>query len=220
MTPALLAAIAGLALLDAFNPATIGGVALILLAPGTKQERTAAAFVAGAYLTVFGAGVAVFLGADAAAAAFDSGLDWIRRIALTAAATALLVAGARRLRPSVRKAVTLPAWITPLTAPLLALLVTLADLPNAFPYLVAIERLLVAEVPTGTAVLVLAGYAVIYCLPCLLLLILGVSHGPRVRARLSGIYERFGTERKQPRSFLVAGGYGALAAVILTWAWA
>jgi hypothetical protein len=41
-----------------------------------------------------------------------------------------------------------------------------ADLPNAFPYFIAIERLINAEVDTITGLAVLAGYAVIYCLPC------------------------------------------------------
>ena len=39
--------------------------------------------------------------------------------------------------------------------------------PNAFPYFIAIERLVNADTTTRITLLVLAGYAVVYCLPCL-----------------------------------------------------
>ncbi|HEX8345210.1 MAG TPA: GAP family protein, partial [Actinoplanes sp.] len=117
MSAALLAGVAGLALLDALNPATIAGVALLLLAPMAHPVRAAAGFVAGAYLTVLVLGVVVFTGADTAAgAAAGSGLVWVRRTAFTVAAVALAVAGLRRLRPRIRPAVTVPRWVNPLTA--------------------------------------------------------------------------------------------------------
>jgi len=212
---ALLAGIAGLALLDALNPATIAGVALLLLAPLAHPARTAAAFVAGAYLTVLVLGGAVYLGADTAADAVGGGLVWVRRIAFTLAAIALLVAGLRRLRPRIRPAVTLPRWVNPSTAAALGLLMTGADLPNAFPYFIAIERLVDAGVTTPSALLVIAGYALIYCLPCLILLGLGLLHGERVRRRLSGIYDRLGAEKKQPRSLLIASAFLVGAAVLI-----
>ncbi len=218
MTPALLAGIAGLALLDALNPATIGGVALILLAPLQRPVACAAAFVAGAYLTVLALGVAVYSGAGAAADAVTGGVTWVRRIALGLAAVLLLLAAVRRLRSRHRRAVTLPAWFGPWTAAPLGVLLTGADLPNAFPYLIAIERLVSAGVPTGQGVAVLAGYALVYCAPCLVLLGLGASHGKAVRRRLSGLYERIGTARTVPRSIpaalglvVLAGGVTALA---------
>ncbi len=218
MTPALLAGIAGLALLDALNPATIGGVALILLAPLQRPVACAAAFVAGAYLTVLALGVAVYSGAGAAADAVTGGVTWVRRIALGLAAVLLLLAAVRWLRSRHRRAVTLPAWFGPWTAAPLGVLLTGADLPNAFPYLIAIERLVSAGVPTGQGVAVLAGYALVYCAPCLVLLGLGASHGKAVRRRLSGLYERIGTARTVPRSIpaalglvVLAGGVTALA---------
>src|SRR3712207_9365697 len=82
MTTGLLLGIGGLALLDALNPATIAGVALLLLAPGSQHLRSATAFVVGAYGTVFALGAVIYLGADAAAAAVADGLVWLRRIAL------------------------------------------------------------------------------------------------------------------------------------------
>ncbi len=216
MSAALLAGVAGLALLDALNPATIAGVALLLLAPMAHPVRVAAGFVVGAYLTVLGLGTLVFLGADTAADAAGSGLVWVRRTAFTVAAVALAVAGLRRLRPRIRPAVTVPGWVNPLTAAALGLFMTGADLPNAFPYFIAIERIVNADVGTIPALLILAGYALVYCLPCLLLLVAGIVRGDRVRRRLGELYERLGAEKKQPRSVLIAVGYLVAAAGVLT----
>jgi hypothetical protein len=217
VSAALLAGVAGLALLDALNPATIAGVALLLLAPMAHPVRAAAGFVAGAYLTVLVLGVVVFTGADTAAgAAAGSGLVWVRRTAFTVAAVALAVAGLRRLRPRIRPAVTVPRWVNPLTAAGLGALMTGADLPNAFPYFIAIERIVNAGVGTAPALSIIAGYALVYCLPCLLLLIAGATRGDRVRRRLGNLYERLGAEKKQPRSVALAVGYLVAAARVLT----
>ncbi len=212
MSAALLAGIMGLALLDALNPATIGGVALILLAPLRRPVACATAFVAGAYLTVLALGLAVFAGAGAAAEAVTGGVVWVRRIALGLAAVMLVVAAVRRLRTRDREAVTLPAWFGPWTAAPVGVLVTGADLPNAFPYVIAIERLVTADVPAGLGVAVLAGYALVYCAPCLVLLGLGAAHGASVRRRLGRVYDRIGSARTVPRSVPAALGLVTLAA--------
>ncbi|TNM59624.1 hypothetical protein FHN55_20315 [Streptomyces sp. NP160] len=220
MSGTLLAGITGLALLDALNPATIGGVAL-LLAPLRRPAATASAFVAGAYAVVLALGCALFLGAGAAAGALDGGALWVRRAALTLAGAVLLVVAVRRLRTRRRAAVTLPGWVGPWTAAPLGVLVTGADLPNAFPYLIAVERLVAAQVPVGTGVAVLAGYAAVYCLPCLVLLVAGLTLGQRVRDRLQRFYDRFGSAREVPRSVptaLALAGLG-VAVVVLAWSW-
>ena len=86
-----------------------------------------------------------------------------------------------------------------------------ADLPNAFPYFIAIERLLAAGIATSTAVVVLAAYALVYCLPCLVLLALGLSSGERVIGALRRLHDRFGTDavippnRLRAAAFLLAG---------------
>ena len=214
MTSALLAGIVGLAALDSLNPATIAGVALILLAPLQPRLATALAYVAGAYLAVLAVGVAVYTGADLAADVITGGLVWVRRGALGLAALLLLVAAVRRLRPQQRSAVVLPRWFGPWTAAPVGVLVTAADLPNAFPYLIAIERLVTAEAPFGTGVWVLAGYAVVYCLPCLVLLAVGTLHGERVRRRLQRVYDRIGQARTVPRSIPAALSLFLLAAVV------
>ena len=214
MTPALLVGIAGLAALDSLNPATIAGVALILLAPLQRRLATALAYVAGAHLTVLALGVAVYAGADLAADVVTGGLVWVRRGALGLVALLLLVAAIRRLRPQQRSAVVLPRWFGPWTAAPMGVLVTAADLPNAFPYLIAIERLVTADVPLATGLWALAGYAVVYCLPCLMLLAVGTLHGERVRRRLQRVYDRIGQARTVPRSIPPALGLVLLGAAV------
>ena len=214
MTPALLVGIAGLAALDSLNPATIAGVALILLAPLQRRLATALAYVAGAYLAVLAIGVAVYAGADLAADVVTGGLVWVRRGAFGLAALLLLVAAVRRLRPQQRSAVVLPRWFGPWTAAPVGVLVTAADLPNAFPYLIAIERLVTADVALTTGLWVLAGYAIVYCLPCLVLLAVGTLHGERVRRRLQRVYDRIGQARTVPRSIPAALGLVLLGAAV------
>jgi uncharacterized membrane protein len=216
VTPELLAQVAGLALIDALNPATVATVALLLLAPLRRPVGTAVSFVVGAYATVLAAGAGVLLGAGSAASGLAGGTAWVRRVALVLAATMLAVAAVRRLRTRRRAAVSLPSWVGPWAALPLAVLVTGADLPNAFPYVVAVERLLAADVGAGTGLLVLAGYALVYVLPCLLLVVGASALGPqRVAARLRPLHARFGAARTVPASVPAALGLGALAAVLV-----
>ncbi|GAA4880101.1 hypothetical protein [Actinomycetospora straminea] len=224
MSASLVGVVAGLALLDALNPATIGLVALILLLPteSTGPSATArrgspvalgAGVAVGAALTVFAVGCAVYLAADTAAVA--GGLVWVRRLAFGAAGVVLLVTALRRLRPRDVSAVALPGWFSVWTAVPTGVLVTGADLPNAFPYFIAIERMAAAGIGVGAATLLLAGYAVVYCLPCLVLLGVGQRWGDRVRGGLSGLYRRFGAARRLPRSVPLAAAYGAGAVALI-----
>lgn len=219
MTAALLAGIVGLAAIDSLNPATLVAVALILLGSRTRPVPEALSFIMGAFGSVLTVGLLIYLGADAAAATLDSALTWLRRAAFGLAAVVLLVSALRALRPRRRSAVGLPEWFNPLTAVGLGVVMTGADLPNAFPYFIAIERLVNADTPTVVAVLVLAGYAVIYCIPCLLLLAAGLSKAAPVQNLLRRLHEKFGTPAELPASRWKAAAYlagsllvGAIAA--------
>lgn len=218
MTAALLAGITGLALLDSLNPATIVAITLILLSPMRRPVPASLAFVAGAAGTVFVLGLGILLSAGAATNAISGGIAWLRRIAFTVAAVALLVSAARRLRDRPRSAPALPSWFSARTALPLGVVMTGADLPNAFPYFIAIERLIAAEVPLGLAAATLAGYAVIYCLPCLILLGLGVTLHERVRPRLDRLYRRLGTG-VAPRSPAAATGLTLAAITVGYFGW-
>lgn len=116
MNGGLIAGIAGLALIDSLNPATIIAVTLVLIAAPRRPALVAGAAVLGAALTVFGVGAALFLTAGAAAGAVDGIVIGLRFLAFGAAGIALVVAGFRRLRERPRKAITLPAWFSPWTA--------------------------------------------------------------------------------------------------------
>lgn len=213
------AVIGGLALTDSLNPATIVTVALLLLSSMRRKVLTALVFVAGAASTVLALGIVVYFSSSAAARSLDGGLVWLRRIAFTIAALALVVAAVKRLSDRPRRAPSLPTWFTPWTAFPLGVAVTGADLPNAFPYFIAIERLVSARVGAPTALAILASYAVVYCIPCLVLLILGVTLRDRVRPRLDGLQRRLstGTARRSPGA---AAALGLLAAGAVSIGWA
>lgn len=203
MTAVLVLTIVGLAALDSLNPATMLAVVLILLSAPRRPGLTAAAVVIGAALTVFTVGALLFITAGAAAAAIDGLLVGLRFVAFGAAGLALVVAGIRRCRDRPRRPFELPEWFSPATALPFGVMVTAADLPNAFPYFIAIERLVDAEVSVGLGLLVIAGYAVIYCVPCLVLLAVGLASRERTRAWLQSVTRRF-TEGVVRRSVVAA----------------
>ena len=215
MTWQLGGSIAGLAALDSLNPATLVAITLILLSSRRRPLAEAVGFVIGAFATVFLLGVALYVGAEAAASAISGALTWLRRGAFGLAALVLFVSAVRSLRVRHRSAVGLPPWFTPVTAAGLGVVMTGADLPNAFPYFIAIERLLAAGTQTPTAILVLAGYALVYCLPCLVLLALGLNRGERVIGAPRRLHDRFGAEAAIPPSRWRAAAY-FMAAIVVT----
>jgi hypothetical protein len=198
VTGSLLLGIVGLAALDALNASTIVAVALILVATRRRPRVTALVTVLGAALTVFGSGVALFLPAGAAAETIDGILQGIRYVVFAAVGLVVIVSGVRRFHSRTRTPIVLPAWFTPWTALPFGILLTGADLPGAFPYLIAIERLLDAHLTTGEGLLIVAGYTVIYCSPCLLLLsVAGIAH-QRTQTLLPLLAARFGTGNSNP----------------------
>lgn len=197
----LLAGLLGLALLDSLNPATLAAVALVLLLARRRPVLSAAAVAVGAFLTVLGVGLVLFLSAGAAAGAVDGVVVGLRFVAFGLAGAGLVVSGLRRLRDRPRRPVRLPAWFAPGTAVALGAGMTAADLPNAFPYFIAIERLLDAGAGTAAGAAVLTGYAAVYCLPCVVLVVVGAFAHERVRGRLQRLVARFTTgvvERSVP----------------------
>ncbi|WAB84637.1 GAP family protein [Microcella daejeonensis] len=188
-----LLAITGLALLDSLNPATIVAVTLILLSAPRRAGLTALAAVAGAAVTVAAVGSALFLSAGAAAGAIDGIVVGLRLLAFGAAAVALIVSGIRRFRARARRPIALPPWFTAGAAIPFGMMLTAADLPNAFPYFIAIERMVSTGVEPAVGLLVILGYTAVYCTPCLILLVAGVLDRGRTRARLASIVERFGS---------------------------
>jgi len=193
VTSELLLSIAGLALLDSLNPATIVTVTLILLAAPKRAGLTALSAVIGAALTVFAVGATIFLSAGAAAGAVDTIIVGLRFLAFGAAGIYLIYSGVKRFRDRARKVISLPQWFSPVTALPFGVLVTGADLPNAFPYFISIERMVTNDVNQGTGLLIILGYTLIYCLPCLILLIVGTLNREVTRNWLERLVSKFGT---------------------------
>lgn len=214
MTWTLVAGIAGLAALDSLNPATLVAITLILLGSRGRPVAESIAFVLGAFSTVLLVGAALYLGAEAAASAITGALVWVRRGAFGLAALVLLVSAVRSLRVRKRRAVGLPSWFRPSTAAVLGVVMTAADLPNAFPYFIAIERLVTADLSTLTGLLVLVGYSLVYCLPCLGLLAVGMRKDEQVTSALRTLHDRFGTAATIPPSRGRSLGY-LVGAVVL-----
>lgn len=185
--------VVGLAIIDSFNPATIATVALILVLVPHRPGLTAAAAITGAALTVFAVGAALFLTAGAAAGAVDGIVVVLRFLAFGAGGAALIVAGIRRLRDRPRAPIALPAWFRPATALPFGVVVTGADLPNAFPYFIALERMVAAGVSTSHGLAAIGLYAFIYCVPCLILLVIGLVTRKRTHAFLDRVLTRLGT---------------------------
>lgn len=197
MTPILLLGIVGLALLDSLNPATIVTVGLILLLREEKRFLTAISALVGAFGLVFISGTLLYLTAQWSSTQVAGLLGWISTGVFLAAGIWLFWHGVTRLKPRARKEIHLPDWVTPSTAWVFGGFFTAADLPNALPYLVAIERLVDAEVG-ASALWVILAYSLIYCLPCVLLLVLFRANQARVHRLVVAMHERFGKGERKP----------------------
>jgi hypothetical protein len=189
----LLLFIAGLAFLDSFNPATIVAVTLILLAAPKRAGLIALSTIFGAAITVFVLGATIFISAGAAAGAVETIIVGLRFLAFGAAGIFLIYSGVKRLRDRERKPISLPAWFSPRSALLFGVVITAADLPNAFPYFITIERMVSLDVNQNTGLLIILGYSIIYCLPCLILLLVGILSRDAIKNWLERIVSKLGT---------------------------
>lgn len=168
-------------------------VVVILLA-AQKPAATGWAYAAGAVLSFFALAVALYVGASAAEGAIAAFSLWARRVIFTVIAVLCAVVGVRRLKSRPRRGVpNLPGWVNPWTGTFLGALATVGDLPNAFPLFLAIDHLVDAAVASGAAIGLLGGYTMIYALPTLILLVVGLLLRDRVTAWLERCLKRFTT---------------------------
>lgn len=207
-----LLSIAALAFLDSLNPATIVAVTLILLAAPKRAGLIALSAVFGAAITVVTVGSVIFLTAGAAAGVVDGIIIGLRFVAFGAAGIALVISGIRRFRDRERKIMSLPSWFTPLKALPFGVLLTAADLPNAFPYFIAIERMVSNDVTQPAGLLIILGYTLIYCLPCFILLLIGTVSKDVTKNWLERLVLKLGTgtvKRSIPIALItIAAGLG------------
>lgn len=210
MSGGLVAALVGLAVVDSLNLSTIAVVILILL---TVQRPVATGWVyaLGAVVAFFGLTMLVYFGASFAGTLIEDLAAWMRRIIFLGFGVMFVVFGVRRFRTRERRGYPLLRWVNPLTAFPLGIVATLADLPNAFPMFFAVERLIDAEVSAPTAVAALAGYTLIYAVPTVLVLVLGILFKDRPRDRFREVYDRL-TSGDVKASRRMAGLHFTLAA--------
>ncbi len=203
MTPVFLLGILGLALLDSLNPATILTVGMILVLRERQRFATAISATLGAFGIVFGSGVAIYSAAQWSLDQISGLLHWFNTLVFVGAGLWLIGHGIARLRHAQRRRIHLPDWVSPSTGWFFGGFFTAADLPNAVPYLVAIERLV--DVNAGpSAIWVILGYSVIYCLPCLILLALFGLNQVKMAKFLERMHDRFGHGQRN-RSPIIAG---------------
>jgi len=209
MSAGLVGALIGLALLDSINTSTLFLVMVVLLT-ARRPVASAVAYAVGAVSAFFGLAIGLYAGASAAEAIICGLAQWLRRGTFALFALWLLYLGFKRLRDRPRKPFVLPVWFSPLTAVLIGVAATVADLPNAFPLFIAIERLTSAPIDWPTAVVALVGYVVVYALPIAIVIGLGVWKGAQARAVMQRVTDRFlsGTAR---RSLPLAAGFAAAA---------
>jgi cytochrome c biogenesis protein CcdA len=219
VTAGLLWGLTGLALLDSVNAATIWIVIVILLG-ARRPAPTGWMFMLGAAVSFLAFALLFYFGLSFADSVLDGFTLWLRRLLFAGLAAALIVIGVRRLRPRERKGYALPPWVNGWSALPFGLLATIGDLPNAFPMLLAVERLIAAEIPAPTAVAVLVGYTVIYALPSALILAAGLAFNEELRDQLDSMLgnRTSGTAAPSPKVAAACfAGAAASLAVLFLW---
>lgn len=219
MTAGLLWGLTGLALLDSVNATTIWIVVVILL--GAKRPApTGWAFMLGAAVSFLAFSLLFYFGLSFADSVLDGFTLWLRRLLFAGLAVALVVMGVRRLRPRQRKGFTLPPWVNAWSALPFGVLATVGDLPNAFPMVLAVERLIDADVAVPAAVAVLVGYTLVYALPSALILAAGLAFNEELREQLQSMLSgrTSGTAEPSPKTAAACfAGAAASLAVLFLW---
>ncbi|SDD75763.1 GAP family protein [Glycomyces harbinensis] len=218
MTGGLLWGLTGLALLDSINATTIWIVIVILL--GAKRPApTGWAFLLGAAASFLAFALMLYFGLMFADSVLDGFTLWLRRLLFAGLAAALVVKGVRRLRPHERKGYTLPPWVNAWSALPFGVLATVGDLPNAFPMVLAVERLIDSDIAALAAVVVLVGYTLVYVLPSALILAAGLAFNEELREQLQSMLSgrTSGTAETSPKAAAAcfAGAAASLAVLLL-----
>ncbi|HEX2145402.1 MAG TPA: GAP family protein [Glycomyces sp.] len=218
MTGGLLWGLTGLALIDSVNAATIWIIIVILLG-ARRPAPTGWMFMLGAVASFLAFTLLFYFGLSFADSVLDGFTLWLRRLLFAGLAAALIVMGVRRLRPRERRGYALPPWVNAWSALPFGVLATLADFPNAFPMLLAVERLIDADIPAPVAVAVLVGYTLVYALPSALILAAGLAFNEELRDQLQSMLgsRTSGTAARSPgaASACFAGAAASLAVLFL-----
>jgi len=207
------AVVAALGVADSINPVTI--LVAMYLGSGPDPARRLGGFIAGVFGVYLAGGLALMLGPaellhGALAGVEIPGAD---AAALVAGAGLLVIAVAVWTRRTHLARVPLPdALMRPGSAVALGAVVTVLDLPTAFPYFGAIAVIVSADLGTVSQLVLLGIFNLLYVLPLALVLVARLALGPRghtVLAQARGAVQRIAA----PLLAAGAGGIGVLLVV-------
>lgn len=196
MTTELVLTLTGLALIDSINISTMW-IIIVLLLGAQKPVASGWSYVVGAFSASLSVLLVLYFGASFAADSFSDVSLWMRRVIFCGLAVGLVVLGIRKLSHRPRVEIQLPAWVNAWTALFLGVLATIGDLPNSFPMFFAVERIIDAQIGTGTAIALLFGYNFLYAFPTLVILVIGLIYYERLRDRMQRAYDRHVTAVSQ-----------------------
>jgi cytochrome c biogenesis protein CcdA len=193
---------------------------IVILLGAKRPAPTGWAFMLGAAVSFLALALMFYFGLTFADSVLEGFTLWLRRLLFAGLALALVVMGVRRLKARERKGYTLPPWVNAWSALPFGVLATIGDLPNAFPMVLAVERLIDADVATPTAVVALVGYTLVYALPSALILAAGLAFNEELREQLRSMLSGHvsGTAEPSPKTAAVCfAGAAASLAVLFLW---
>ncbi len=193
----VLLAVVPLAMVDSLNPATLTMGACLTIVD--RPVRALRANIVAVYITYYSIGILATLGPAAAIVRALSGNSGsAAQVAHLVEGLLLFAAGAylwhRRKRTSGTPRP--PPTIGRAGAALLGVLVTIADIPTAVPYLAAIAILASSHLAVSGKLIVLTVYCLIYTLPLQAVLAIQIVMGRAGRGLITALHQ--GVERWAP----------------------
>lgn len=182
-----------LGLLDSLNPATI--IAMVFLLSTTNPLPRTVSFLLGVGVTYFICGLLIHLG-------FSSVFDYVQNflastwgyVARALLGVVLVVTSLWLYYKKSETSTKTPAAIHPAATFIFGVTSTISDMPTAFPYLVALERISTVNPDVFTTVLFLMYYNILYALPALILLfsyLLAKRHAATIIENIKTFFQRW-----------------------------
>lgn len=182
-----------LGLLDSLNPATI--IAMVFLLSTTNPLPRTVSFLLGVGITYFVCGLLLHLG-------FSSVFDYVQSflkstwgyVARALLGVTLVVVSLWLYYKKSETTTKTPTAIHPVATFIFGFTSTLSDMPTAFPYLVALERVSTINPDLITTLFLLFYYNVLYALPALILLfsyLLAQRHATTIIETIKAFFQRW-----------------------------
>jgi cytochrome c biogenesis protein CcdA len=200
-----------LGLLDSLNPATI--IAMVFLLSTTNPLPRTVSFLLGVGITYFVCGLLVHLG-------FSSVFDYVQTFLASTwgyavralLGVALVVTSLWLYYRKSEISTKTPAVIQPAATFIFGVTSTISDMPTAFPYLVALERINTINPDFVTTFVLLLYYNILYALPALILLfsyLIARRHAATVIENIKNFFQRW----MKPVSVVTLSIFGVLLLV-------